>query len=604
MKKLIILILLLLLFSDNSNCQTGWFSLPVNAPNWVISVKFLNQNTGYWAGWSGVIKKSTDGGNNWFSIAPGQSINYQSLVFFNLNTGLVVGSGGAVIKTTNGGTNWQIQNSTTSSILNELKFVNEFTGWAAGYSGTIIKTTNSGDNWIVQPTGTTQNLTSICFVNSNYGWAAGDNGMVLRTTNGGINWTTVNVGISNNTGRMSFLNQNTGWIPGTNGLMLKTTNSGNSWMLLNTGITNYLIMVNFIDSLTGFTIGSNGIVIRSNDGGNTWSPQTTTTTNNLREVFMLNSTTGWIAGDNNTMLKTTSGGYSLPLAPVLISPPDNSVNLPLTPTLTWGVVSGAQNYTVQISTTPTFAIITDSTTINAFQYIIPGGKLQLGYTYFWRVKAKNSFGSSLWSSVWNFATQIGPSAPTAPVLVSPPNYALDQPRTPTLIWDSVSTAVSYKVQISTVSNFGVIVDSSTVMGNHQYTVPNGKLFDNITYFWRVNASNQYGTSGWSTVWRFTVNPTGLSLVGGIVPSDYNLYPNYPNPFNPVTKIKFDIPKQSFNVVAIYDVLGKQVDKIFEGYLSTGRYETIWNASRFNSGIYFVRLISNDYTNTKKMLLLK
>ena len=45
---------------------------------------------------------------------------------------------------------------------------------------------------------------------------------------------------------------------------------------------------------------------------------------------------------------------------------------------------------------------------------------------------------------------------------------------------------------------------------------------------------------------------------------YELFNNYPNPFNPVTKIKFDIPKQSFNVVAIYDVLGKQVDKIFEG----------------------------------------
>jgi len=604
MKKLIIPLLLLLIIPNLIYSQTGWFSLPVNASSWVISVKFLNQNTGYCAGWNGVIKKSTDGGSSWFSIAPGYSTSYQSLFFVNENTGWVVGNSGIVLKTTNGGTVWQIQNSTINTYLQELKFLNENTGWAVGYNGTIIKTSNGGDNWIQQYTGTNNNLTSIFFLNPNDGWAAGDNGKILKTSNGGINWINVNVGIGNNTGRMWFINTNTGWIPGTNGLMLKTTNSGNTWSLLNTGIPNYLIMVNFLDSLTGFAIGSNGIVIRSNDGGNTWSPQTTSTSNNLREIFMLNSTTGWIVGDNNTMLKTISGGYSLPLAPSLISPPDNSVNISPTPTLIWNAVSGAQNYTVQISTTPNFAVITDSSTINVVQYIVPSEKLQLGYTYFWRVKANNAVGSSQWSTVWNFATQIGPSAPNTPNLISPPNFALNQSRTPTLIWDSVLTATSYKIQISTISNFGIIIDSANVTNNHQYTVPTGKLFDNITYFWRVNASNQYGSSPWSTVWRFTVNPTGFVLIESVIPSEYNLYPNFPNPFNPTTKIKFDIPKQSFSTIEIFDVLGKQIDKIFEGNLFPGKYETTWNASKYNSGIYFVRLVSKDYTHTKKMLLIK
>jgi photosystem II stability/assembly factor-like uncharacterized protein len=696
MKKIKILsIILFLSFLNVSYSQYGWYSQQPNWTNWIVSVKFLNENTGFTAGWGGYISKTTNGGVNWFSIAPSGTSCYQSLVFLNENTGWVTGVNGVMIKTTNGGQNWLSLYSGTEVILNELKFLDFNTGWAVGYSGTIIKTTNGGINWVSQYTGTSNNLTSIFFLNATEGWAAGDYGKVLKTTNGGFNWVNINVGITNNTSRISFINANTGWIGGTGGLMLKTTDAGNSWTLLNSGTSNYIIMVNFLNASTGFAIGAYGTIIRTNNGGNNWILQTCTSTNNLREIFMLNENTGWIAGDNGTMLKTTTGGYSAPQAPSLVSPPDNSLSQPLTPTMIWSN-SGGDFYTIQISTNPTFNVISDSTTVATTQYIVPSGKLQTALTYFWRVRATNSYGTSSWSNVWNFATYTGPSAPLliapvngalnvtltptfdwsdvtnainylfqvstdslfntivdsstvtlsqytepsgklnsgivyywrvracnnngsglwssiwklttasvppAPTLIFPSNGMIGVSPTPILDWDSLASAQYYKVQISTVSNFAIITDSATV-NLSKYSVPTGKLLLNYTYFWRVNGFNNLGTGPWSSVWRFTVSTIGLGLISQNVPAEYKFYSNYPNPFNPATKIKFDLPKKSHTSLIVYDALGKTVQTLVNTELKEGTYEYTWDASKYNSGVYFVRIISDKFAETRKMLLVK
>jgi hypothetical protein len=97
----------------------------------------------------------------------------------------------------------------------------------------------------------------------------------------------------------------------------------------------------------------------------------------------------------------------------------------------------------------------------------------------------------------------GGSAPSAPTLVSPSNGATGVSLTPTLQWNAVSGASSYRVQVDDNSDFSsVVVDASGLTGT-SYSVPSGKLNYNTKYYWRVNASNSYGTSGWSSVWNFT-----------------------------------------------------------------------------------------------------
>lgn len=88
------------------------------------------------------------------------------------------------------------------------------------------------------------------------------------------------------------------------------------------------------------------------------------------------------------------------------------------------------------------------------------------------------------------------------------------------------------------------------------------------------------------------------------PVSYSLKQNFPNPFNPITKIEFSIPQKEFVQLIIYDVLGREVTMLVNGELKAGSYNVVWNAERFGSGVYFYQLKAGNYIETKKMLLLK
>ena len=90
---------------------------------------------------------------------------------------------------------------------------------------------------------------------------------------------------------------------------------------------------------------------------------------------------------------------------------------------------------------------------------------------------------------------------------------------------------------------------------------------------------------------------------------FTLYQNYPNPFNPSTKIRFAIPpagngRDHFVKVIIYDIIGREVTTLVNEQLQPGSYEADWDASQFSSGVYYYKLISGEYSETKKMVLLK
>jgi beta-lactamase superfamily II metal-dependent hydrolase len=89
-----------------------------------------------------------------------------------------------------------------------------------------------------------------------------------------------------------------------------------------------------------------------------------------------------------------------------------------------------------------------------------------------------------------------------------------------------------------------------------------------------------------------------------MPSDFQLYQNFPNPFNPSTVIKFQIPDASVVTLKVYDLLGREVSSLVNGQLEAGNHETVWNADKYPSGIYIYRLSAGNFTETRKMLLLK
>ena len=80
--------------------------------------------------------------------------------------------------------------------------------------------------------------------------------------------------------------------------------------------------------------------------------------------------------------------------------------------------------------------------------------------------------------------------------------------------------------------------------------------------------------------------------------------NYPNPFNPSTKIQYAIPRAGDVQLVVYDVIGRQVATLVNEFKTAGIYTVDFNASSLSSGIYFYRIKSGSFTDTKKMLLVK
>jgi hypothetical protein len=89
-----------------------------------------------------------------------------------------------------------------------------------------------------------------------------------------------------------------------------------------------------------------------------------------------------------------------------------------------------------------------------------------------------------------------------------------------------------------------------------------------------------------------------------VPDKYSLSQNYPNPFNPETKINYTIPKSGFVSLKVYDLLGRQVADLVNDYKMAGNYIIEFNAANLSSGVYYYKLISGEFTDIKKMTVIK
>ena len=89
-----------------------------------------------------------------------------------------------------------------------------------------------------------------------------------------------------------------------------------------------------------------------------------------------------------------------------------------------------------------------------------------------------------------------------------------------------------------------------------------------------------------------------------LPAEFSLSQNYPNPFNPSTSIKYSVPSNEYVSLKIYDVLGKEVATLVNQEMNAGIYEVQFDASQFTSGVYIYRLITEELSISKKMILIK
>ena len=387
-----------------------------------------------------------------------------------------------------------------------------------------------------------------------------------------------------------------------------------NWVNQSSGTGSWLNGMSFQNSTFSVIVGEDGIIRKTTDAGANWYSQTSNTANWLRKTNFLDTNLGWAVGDNGTIIKTTTGGWLLPGTATLSLPNNGQTCFSMTGTLDWSdVFPPICNYRLQIATDANFtAVVHDISGINVSQYVIPANALNYNTLYYWRVRARNFVGESTsWSSVRNFRT-VNQSL-TAPNLLLPVNNATVSV-TPVVSWDSIPFASTYRVRISTDTNFtNLVLDSGNIAGR-QITVPAGRLLSNTRYYWKVSSSNTCNTSAYSVRWSFVTALTGLSQNGNELPMVYELYNNYPNPFNPSTNISFDIPKESNIKLTIYNLLGEEVSVPVNTKLSAGKYSFLWNAQNFSSGLYIYRIeassfaadgiSSEKFVKTVKMVLIK
>jgi len=135
----------------------------------------------------------------------------------------------------------------------------------------------------------------------------------------------------------------------------------------------------------------------------------------------------------------------------------------------------------------------------------------------------------------------------------------------------------------------------------------------LTYSYKIAAKDNRGNgslkserglvSGYETCGNSEEGDNPVSLQNSDTPIKYSAY-NYPNPFNPVTNIKFELPNDIYVSIKIYDVLGREIKVLVNEFKTAGRYSVTFDGNNLPSGIYYYKIESGNFTQVRKMILLK
>jgi len=338
------------------------------------------------------------------------------------------------------------------------------------------------------------------------------------------------------------------------------------------------------------------------------------TIDNVEQVFIANP----IAGNytvrithkgtlDPTSIKVSAiiSGVTLPdpSVPTLLYPKNDSIGVPISFMFRWDKAPYANKYEILIAKDSNFTNLVYRDTNIIYQGLTYVGLSPNTY-YYWKVRAKNNYGISNWSSTYKFKTSL--YAPTkAPELLSPATNSTNIPTKPTLIWSFVEGATHYRLQLSTSLLFtssSIVVD--TIVADTTY-YQSTDLQTNKKYYWRVLAKNSAGESSWSSIRNFT---TAASVSAekevSLIPDNYSLEQNYPNPFNPTTYIKFALPEKTKVKLTVSNILGQVVAVLIDEELNAGYYLKEFDATKLSSGIYLYKLETPSFVSVKKMSFIK
>jgi len=403
---------------------------------------------------------------------------------------------------------------------------------------------------------TTENLNSVYFVDSSYGWAAGNSGVIIHTSNGGDDWIIQDSKTENNILDIFFLDRTLGWAVSWEAFnypfgtyVLKTTDGGLNWNSSTFPEENIFSQcILFQDSLNGWMGGKPYPIVRTTDGGIFWTEAEIDSSNFSQfpvfDIQFFNSKYGYASGGVidccGIIWWTTNGGDH------------------------WQVID-----TPFIALEPVYQLYTK----DSLNVLGVGGDFESWGFGVGMMRTSNGGSSWAWEYIgisgvaWDidFRNENEAWAPLGgeQKLI----YSLDAG----LNWTAVPTpdsAIIFKMIFTdSLHGFGVGLDGAII----KY-----KPDSNVNVF----------------------------VPQKLTPEGFILHQNFPNPFNPNTKIGFRISNFEFVSLKVYDVLGREVASLVDEELAAGSYEIDFVAEKLSSGIYFYTLSVSDFISSKKMILLR
>ena len=401
--------------------------------------------------------------------------------------------------------------------------------------------------WIQKQSPVNTWLLKCSFADTLNGWACGELGVIIHTSNGGDNWVLQFSNADYLMEDICFINSRVGWCIGNDYIYLRsivfnTTNGGLNWNVNPYPDTNLILnAIYFLDSLNGYMGGYGGTILKTTDAGNVW---------NLMEV------------DSSLYFKYPVKSFSFF---------NSRIGVAYGGFFEWaGIIWKTTNYgynwtSLLAAPEPIFDVLyIDS--VNAIGSV---GDYDIGSGI---VTTKDNWNNCNynWLGFWGVGQAIAK-------------------RTRDEIWIPLGFSQSWCVSTDAGLQWQGI-------SNNDSDAVYDAVFIDSTHGWAVGAFGR--------VYKFNKETIGIKNGGENSPVSFNLYQNYPNPFNPLTRIYYELPENSYVRLSVYDILGREVKSLVDEEIPRGKHESDWNASGLPSGVYFYKMEAGNYTQTKKMVLLK
>lgn len=642
-----------------------WLNIsPAVLTNRPWQVDFVNTNTGVVSGYGGMILRTTNAGVNWSVSTTPNTSNIYEVVMISADTGYACGAlSAAILKTVDGGVTWSSVAVTGTNTRYGIAFAPGGFVWICGTSGNIIRSTDNGASWLtttitgsptcydIIKTGndlwtfsssngvfrSTDMGASFTLVFDNgsraiYGAsvfgttnfiAVGSDGLNYRSTNGGTTFDSTALNLF--TGQISrgvYMKSATDIIVGSDmGNIFRSTNGGTSFY--NVESANRMYALDFLNANTGVAAGYSGMVFKTTNAGLNWVNMPSGSIYEMYDVQVIDANTFYIAGASGRFYVTTNGGTTF------IERNLPNISSGATKTIWFhnantGFAAGEMGniYSTTDAGQTWTSVYSWGTSFNNFEDIF-FVNTSTGYATGERARfIKTTDGGATWDS-----TGIdGPNLNTV--------WEMDWLNANTgfmaaangCIFRSTNGGTNWSLLNDTAGLSGIdMIDIEAVDTGRGWSVGEGGYiikqktqtewvtertlstsFGSAENLWGIDfvGSNTAYVSGYyGTIYRLDITSlTGIA--GNNTPLVYSLSQNYPNPFNPVTMIQFSLPEAQNVSLKVYNVLGETVASLVNTKLTAGSYDIEWNAINAPSGVYFYKLEAGNFTETKKMILLK